>query len=319
VLEPAAAVALALAVDAATGEPAWLYRRVPHPVVLIGRAITALEGWLLRPAAGAAAKRRAGIALLVLVTAGAWLVGRALEGAVRALPLGWVLEALAMSTLLAQRSLVDHVRDVAAGLERSLEAGREAVARIVGRDPKALDRAGVSRAALESLAENLSDGVIAPLFWSLLLGLPGMLAYKAVNTLDSMVGHRSERYRDFGRASARFDDLVNLVPARLCGGLVVLATALRDTGAARKAWEAMRRDAPGHRSPNAGWPEAAFAGALGIRLAGPRHYGGVLVDDGWMGDGRADLGPADIRAGLRLAWTTWAVALLLTTALALGR
>ncbi|MFO1069964.1 MAG: adenosylcobinamide-phosphate synthase CbiB [Geminicoccaceae bacterium] len=318
-LEPAAAVALALAVDAATGEPAWLYRRVPHPIVLIGRAIGSLERWLLRPAANAAAKRRSGIVLLLVVAGGAWFAGRALEGAFRALPLGWVLEALAMSTLLAQRSLVDHVRDVASGLERNLDAGRAAVARIVGRDPNALDRAGVSRAALESLAENLSDGVIAPLFWGLLLGLPGMLAYKAVNTLDSMVGHRSERYRDFGWASARFDDFVNYPAARLAGVLTVLAAGLRDPAAAERAWTAMRRDAPKHRSPNAGWPEAAFAGALGIRLAGPRHYAGVLVEDGWMGDGRADLGPDDIRAGLRLAWMTWAVALLLTTALALLR
>ena len=176
-----------------------------------------------------------------------------------------------MSTLLAQRSLVDHVAAVAAGLRAGLAEGRRAVALIVGRDPDRLDAAGVGRAAVESLAENLSDGVVAPLFWGVVAGLPGMLAYKAVNTLDSMVGHHSERYRDFGWASARFDDLVNLVPARLTGAALCLV------GGAPRALglPVMLRDAPRHRSPNAGWPEAAMAAALGLRLAGPRVYGGA--------------------------------------------
>ena len=294
-----AALAVALLADALLGEPAWLYRRLPHPVQAIGALVTALEARLLRPAA-AAAQRRAGILLLLLVLTVTAAIGWALAATLRAVPLGWVAEGLAMSTLLAQRSLVDHVRAVADGLRAGLAQGRAAVARIVGRDPERLDAPAVGRAAVESLAENLSDGVVAPLFWGLVAGLPGMLAYKAVNTLDSMVGHRNERYHAFGWASARFDDLVNLVPARLTGALLCLVG-----GAPRRSLRAMLRDAPRHRSPNAGWPEAAMAGALGLRLAGPRVYGGRLVEDAWMGDGTPDAGPDAIDRAVTLAWRVW--------------
>ena len=295
-----AALAVALAADALLGEPAWLYRRVPHPVQALGALIAALERRLLRPAAAASAKRRAGVLLLALVVAVAVAVGAGLGLALRALPAGWILEGLAMSTLLAQRSLVDHVAAVAGGLRAGLDQGRAAVARIVGRDPERLDAAGVGRAAVESLAENLSDGVVAPLFWGVVAGLPGMLAYKAVNTLDSMVGHRSERYRDFGWASARCDDLVNLVPARLSGLQLCLVG-----GAPGYSLRTMRRDAPGHRSPNAGWPEAAMAAALGLRLAGPRVYGGEIIADAWMGDGSPEVGPDAIERAVALAWRVW--------------
>ena len=294
-----AALAVALLADALLGEPAWLYRRLPHPVQAIGALVTALEARLLRPAAPAA-QRRAGILLLFLALTVTAAIGWALAATLRAVPLGWVAEGLAMSTLLAQRSLVDHVRAVADGLRAGLAQGRAAVARIVGRDPERLDAPAVGRAAVESLAENLSDGVVAPLFWGLVAGLPGMLAYKAVNTLDSMVGHRNERYHAFGWASARFDDLVNLVPARLTGALLCLVG-----GAPRRSLRAMLRDAPRHRSPNAGWPEAAMAGALGLRLAGPRVYGGRLVEDAWMGDGTPDAGPDAIDRAITLAWRVW--------------
>lgn len=294
---------LALLVDAVTGEPRWLYARLPHPAAAVGRVIQALERVLLRAADAPSRQRLRGVVLLVLVAGGAAGVGAGVAQALRLVPGGWLLEAAAMSTLLAQRSLIEHVAAVADGLERGLAEGRRAVARIVGRDPERLDRAGVARAAIESLAENLSDGVTAPLFWGLLLGLPGMLAYKAVNTADSMVGHKSERYRHFGWASARVDDLVNLVPARLTGAVLCLAgVAWRRPGASLRV---MRRDAPHHRSPNAGWPEAAMAAVLGLRLAGPRVYGGVQVPDAWMGDGRAEAGAADIRRALRLAWAAW--------------
>ena len=246
--------------------------------------------------------------LLLLVVGGAAGAGAAVAGTLRLVPGGWLVEAVLMSTLLAQRSLAQHVGAVAEGLERSLAEGRRAVARIVGRDPERLERAAVARAAIESLAENLSDGVAAPLFWGLLLGLPGMLAYKAINTADSMIGHKSDRYRHLGWASARLDDLLNLVPARLTGAVLCLAGALLGWVNARAALRVMRRDAPHHRSPNAGWPEAAMAAALGLRLAGPRVYGGVSVTDAWMGDGRADAAPADIRRGLRLAWAAWCAA-----------
>ena len=294
-----AALAVALLADALLGEPAWLYRRLPHPVQAIGALVTALEARLLRPAAPAA-QRRAGILLLLIVLTVTAAIGWALAATLRAVPLGWVAEGLAMSTLLAQRSLVDHVRAVADGLRAGLAQGRAAVARIVGRDPERLDAPAVGRAAVESLAENLSDGVVAPLFWGLVAGLPGMLAYKAVNTLDSMVGHRNERYHAFGWASARFDDLVNLVPARLTGALLCLVG-----GAPRRSLRAMLRDSPRHRSPNAGWPEAAMAGALGLRLAGPRVYGGRLVEDAWMGDGTPDAGPDAIDRAVTLAWRVW--------------
>lgn len=300
----------ALLIDAVTGEPAWLYARVPHPAVALGRAVGALEWRLLRPGDGPAHQAWRGVVLLALVAGGAAAVGAVLAGVLGRLPGGGLAEAAAMSTLLAQRSLVRHVAAVADGLERSLAEGRRAVARIVGRDPERLDGAGVARAAIESLAENLSDGVIAPLFWGVVAGLPGMLAYKAVNTLDSMVGHKNDRYRHFGWASARCDDLVNLVPARLTGAL--LSVAAGGLGLARPGpvLRAMRADAPRHRSPNAGWPEAAMAAALGLRLNGPRVYDGVVVADAWMGDGRAEADAADIRRAIRLAWAVWWLTLL---------
>ena len=297
-----AAVLAALAADALLGEPAWLYRRVPHPAVLIGRAVAALERRLLDPGAGFASRRLAGVALIAVLAGAAWALGATLQGLAHRLPGGWLLEGLAMSTLLAQRSLVQHVAEVAAGLRSGLAEGRRAVALIVGRDPERLDDAGVGRAAVESLAENLSDGVVAPLLWGILLGLPGMLAYKAINTADSMIGHRDERYLAFGWASARLDDLVNLAPSRLTGALLCLLG-----GSPGRAGAAMVRDAPRHRSPNAGWPEAAMAASLGVRLAGPRSYAGVTIEDGWMGDGRAEVGPADIEGALRLAWRVWAL------------
>jgi adenosylcobinamide-phosphate synthase len=312
------ALLLALLLDALVGDPPRLWRRLPHPVVLLGRLIARLERVLLTEAAAPARTRAAGGVLLLVVVATALVAGQALHLACAQLPAGWLLEALLMSTLLAQKSLVDHVRAVAMALAQGLAEARAAVARIVGRDPASLDAPAVARAAVESLAENLADGVVAPLLWGLLLGLPGMLAYKAVNTLDSMVGHRSPRYRDFGWASARTDDLANLVPARLTALLLTAAAATGSWGAARAAWRAVRRDARRHRSPNAGWPEAAMAGALGLRLAGPRRYGGRLVDDAWMGDGRAVAEAGDIERALALAWRAWALLTALTAALALG-
>jgi adenosylcobinamide-phosphate synthase len=217
--------------------------------------------------------------------------------------LGGLIEALLASVLLAQRSLYDHVAAVAKALAQDgLSAGRAAVARIVGRDTSELDEAGVSRAALESLAENLSDAVTAPLFWGLIFGLPGLIAYKAINTADSMIGHRTPRHESFGWAAARFDDLLNLIPARLCGAIIVGAAVVVKGADSRRGWGAMLRDAPKHRSPNAGWPEAALAGALGFAIAGPRRYHGVEeMNVAYMGEGgRTDLTAADIRQGLKL-------------------
>ena len=296
-----ATAACALLIEAALGYPDRLVRSIGHPVIWLGRLIATLDHRLNREAWSAARRRAAGLAaLLVLLAASlapAWLI----EAALTALPLGWLAVALLASSLLAQRSLHEHVARVAAALERDgLAAGRVAVSHIVGRDPEALDEAGICRAAIESLAENFSDGIVAPAVWLALGGLPGAAAYKAVNTADSMIGHRTPRHEAFGWAAARLDDLVNLPASRLSGLLLILAAGLMPGASPAAALRALRRDAHRHRSPNAGWPEAAMAGALGLALAGPRRYAGVLVEDALMGDGRRAATAADIRRALRL-------------------
>jgi adenosylcobinamide-phosphate synthase len=294
------AALLALLLDAVFGEPDWLYRRVPHPVAWLGARVAAAdEGWN-RDDCTPLARFWLGLALTLITTLLALAVGLVVGAVLWRVPGGFLLEAALAATLLAGRDLYDRVAAVARDLGHSLYEGRAAVAHIVGRDPDALDRGGVARAALESLAENFSDALVAPLFWYLLLGLPGLVAYKAINTLDSMLGHRTPRYEAFGKAAARLDDAVNWIPARLSGALIALSALVLPGTRSGRAWRAMVRDAPRHRSPNAGWPEAALAGALGFALAGPRVYPDETVDDAWMGDGRADLGPEDVRAGLRL-------------------
>jgi adenosylcobinamide-phosphate synthase len=291
---------LALAIEAALGYPDRLVAAVGHPVTWMGRLIAQLDRGLNRERDDEAARRRAGVLALAVLLAAAALPAALIEFSLRHLPYGLVGAALAASTLLAQRSLHAHVAAVAAALDESLAAGRTAVAKIVGRDPQALDEAGVARAAIESLAENFSDGVVAPAVWLAVAGLPGGAAYKAINTADSMIGHRTPRHRAFGWAAARLDDLVNLPASRLSALLVIAAAATMRGASARGALRAVRRDAAQHRSPNAGFPEAAMAGALGLALAGPRVYGGVTVADAFMGDGRRDATSADIRAALAL-------------------
>ncbi|MEQ8357574.1 MAG: adenosylcobinamide-phosphate synthase CbiB [Kiloniellaceae bacterium] len=295
-----AVLLLAMATDLVVGDPKWLYRLVPHPVALIGGGIAVLSRRLNRQNLPRARRILLGAVCTALVVAAAGGLGVVLHGLLAGLPFGWIVEGLLASSLLAFRGLYDAVRAVARALAESLEAARSAVAHIVGRDPASLDLFGVARAAAESAAENFSDGFVAPVFWFLLLGLPGLLAYKAVNTLDSMIGHRDARYEAFGKVAARLDDAVNHVPARLAGLLIVLAALLLPGASAAGAWRAMRRDAPRHRSPNAGWQEAALAGALGLALAGPRHYGGQPVEDHWMGDGRSAVTAADLARVLDL-------------------
>lgn len=291
---------VALALDAAVGDPPWLYRAVGHPVAWIGAAVEAIERRANDLALLRGNRIVRGLAATVALPVAAFVLGRGIELLLAALTGGWLLEAALASALIAGRGLFDHVAAVARGLERGLGDGRAAVARIVGRDPESLDEAGVARAAAESAAENFSDGVVAPAFWFLLLGLGGLFAYKTINTLDSMIGHRDARFEAFGKAAARLDDLVNWLPARLAGLLIVAGACFRPDADPGRAWATMRRDAPKHRSPNAGWQEAALAGALGFALAGPRRYGGTVVDDAWMGDGRRDLAPADLDRTLRL-------------------
>jgi adenosylcobinamide-phosphate synthase len=293
---------LALLAEAALGYPDRLVRAAGHPVIWIGRLIGALDRRLNDAALGFAARRLRGVLALVLFAGAAVAVAAGLEALLSPVgPGGLIVAALLASSLLAQRSLHDHVARVAAALETGgLESGREAVSHIVGRDPQSLDEAGVARAAIESLAENFSDGVVAPAVWIGVGGLAGGAFYKAVNTADSMIGHKTPRHHAFGWASARLDDLLNLPASRLSALLLVGAAALTPGADARGAWRAVRRDAGRHRSPNAGWPEAAMAGALGLALAGPRSYGGVLVEDALMGDGRREATAADIRCALRL-------------------
>jgi len=293
---------LSLALDAVFGDPEALNRRQLHPVQLIGRVIAWVDARFNRESDTPGRRRNSGAWTAAGLLAGALILGHLVQTLLLALPLGWLSLAVVMSTLIAQRSLYEHVAAVASGLETGgLGGGRLAVSRIVGRDPEALDQAGVSRAAIESLAENFSDGVVAPVFWAALLGLPGLLAYKVINTADSMIGHKSPRHLHFGWAAARLDDLLNLIPARLSGLIVCAASWLLPGADPLGAWRAMRRDARHHRSPNAGWPEAAFAGALGLAIAGPRVYHGELVDDHWMNEGGRPHGAApDIRMALRL-------------------
>jgi len=294
---------LAMLLDAALGEPRAIWDRYPHPAVLMGRVVGALDR---RFNAGRARKAK-GVAALAAMVLGAYGLGHLIA----MVPDFGVLEGIAAAILLAQKSLVDHVRAVATGLRQSLPAGRQAVAMIVGRDTAGLDEPAVARAAIESAAENLSDGVIAPAFWFLIGGLPLMLVYKITNTADSMIGHRTERHAQFGWAAARFDDLLNLIPARLTAVLIAVS----------HGWTHARpilRDAPLHRSPNAGWPEAAMAVVLNIALSGPRAYHGVMAEFPWVWpEGRRNAGPADVEAACRALWRAWGLMLVLVGCVAL--
>jgi len=311
---------LALTIEAAFGYPQRFYAAIGHPVTWIGRLIGWLDRALNRETTSFALRKAMGVLALMLLLA----VVIALSGLIQRLclsfgPLGLIPLALLASTLIAQRSLYEHVARVAEGLERDgLDGGRRAVSMIVGRNPQTLDEAGVSRAAIESLAENFSDGIVAPAFWLGVAGFPGIAAYKAINTADSMIGHRTPRHLAFGWAAARLDDLINLPASRLTALLLVVSAACDREADAGGAWRAVQRDAGKHRSPNAGWPEAAMAGALGLRLAGPRVYGETPVEDHWMGDGRAEASAADIRRALRLykcsCGLLWALAALLAAA-----
>lgn len=292
---------LALAIEAGVGYPDALFRKIGHPATWLGALIDALDRRLNCEGDPFALRRSKGVvalAMLLVIAAG---VGTLIERAALALPFGWIALAAVSSALLAQRSLHAHVAAVAEGLTISLEDGRAAVAKIVGRDVSALDEAGVARAAIESLAENFSDGVVAPALWLAVFGLPGALAYKAVNTADSMIGHKSARYLAFGWAAARCDDLMNVLPARTAAGLLAAGAFLLGGASPGQALAAARRDAPNHVSPNAGWPEAAAAGALGLALGGPRAYGesGVVLG-AILGQGRREATAADIRRALAL-------------------
>jgi len=291
----------AMVLDALLGEPRWMWNRLPHPAVMMGQAV----GWLDERLNNGTARRTKGAAAVALLVLGAALLGMALD------LFGWPVEIIVVAVLLAQRSLVDHVRAVADALRLSVAEARRAVGMIVGRDTAKMDQPDIARAAIESAAENLSDGVIAPAFWFLVAGLPGLLIYKIVNTADSMIGYRTPRYEAFGWAAARLDDVLNVIPARLTALLIAASHwVLRD-------WRAVMAEARLHRSPNAGWPEAAMARALNVALSGPRSYDGTVQYFPWVhGFGRKDIGAQQIDAACAALWRAWGAGLAFVVVLA---
>jgi len=296
-------LALALVLDAAVGEPRWVWSRLPHPAVLMGRAVD----WIDRKFNHGDQRRTRGMLSFSLLCTGALALGIVPQ----MLPFSWLIEIALVAILLAHKSLVSHVADVSRALRLSVADGRLAVARIVGRDITDMGSSEISRAAIESAAENLSDAVIAPALWFLIAGLPGLLLYKLVNTADSMIGHRNQRYAEFGWAAARFDDLMNWIPARLTALLIALISA------SRAGHDEIRKDAELHRSPNAGWPEAAMARALDVALSGPRSYGGRMQNFPFVHEkGTHTSGPDDIDAAVRVLWKVWGLTMAIVVILA---
>lgn len=301
-MSTATLLVLAMLLDAVMGEPKWLWSRITHPAVLMGNLIK----WCDQKFNTGENAKRNGILTLLALIIGGWAVGYLLD------MFGDAITLICAAILLAQKSLVQHVQAVANGLRMSLFEGRQQVAMIVGRDTTQMDETAVARGAIESAAENLSDGVIAPAFWFLLGGLPALVVYKIVNTADSMIGYKTERHRDFGWASARFDDLLNLIPSRLTAILIALPTGIH------AQWREIRTDANQHRSPNAGWPEAAMARAADIALSGPRIYDGELQKFPLVhADGRDRADATDIDMACTILWKAWSIALFATIILAI--
>ena len=290
----------ALAVDAVTGDPRALYRRVPHPVAAFGGAVDRLDRRFNDGRHSDARRLARGGAVAIGLILAAAAAGALLHEIATRVPAGVFVEAVVASTLIAFRGLYDHVQAVAQAMRAGIAEARAAVSHVVGRNPEYLDEPGVARAAIESVAENFADAVVAPVFWYVLLGLPGLFACKAINTLDSMIGNRGPRHLQFGRVAARVDDVMNWIPARLSAALLVATAAVMPGASASAAVRAIFRDARLHRSVNAGWPEAALAGALRFAIAGPRRYDGYTADDDWIGGGRQDLDADDVQAALGL-------------------
>ncbi|WP_245418380.1 adenosylcobinamide-phosphate synthase CbiB [Cohaesibacter intestini] len=315
---------VALAIDALLGEPNWVWERFPHPVVWFGKAIGLCDRLFNHPSEQSPfVGRLTGLMVIIVLFAGGTALAWFLQESLLSLGIfGGIVLALVSSVLIAQKSLYDHVLAVQKPLEDGdIIAARQAVSMIVGRETKFLEKDGVARAAIESLAENFSDGIVAPVFWFALFGFPGLVAYKIVNTADSMIGHKNDRYLWFGWASARLDDLLNLMPARLTMLLLLLSPFHPVGGRAAMGvgavWAAIKRDAPKHRSPNAGWPESATAGRLDIALSGPRYYGSKLVDEPFVNDGgRVDIGPVEVGDALRLYRSSLIVQFLAIAAIA---
>jgi adenosylcobinamide-phosphate synthase len=301
-LSTATILLLALLLDAALGEPGWLWSRLPHPAVLMGKLVGVCDKHLNT----GTARRAKGVLTAALLVFVGLVLGNLLSLG------GPLIELVCAAILIAQKSLVEHVDAVAKGLRRSIQDGRRAVAMIVSRDTSDMNASQVARSAIESGSENMSDGVIAPAFWFLIGGLPGLLVYKLVNTADSMIGYRTPKHEDFGWASARLDDLLNLVPARATGVMIALI------GGQLARWREIATDARAHKSPNAGWPEAAMARTLDISLAGPRSYDGKMRDFPWVNPAsRKEIGAAEIEDAVRALWKTWGLMVLAVALIAL--
>lgn len=302
--DPLFILVIALVIDWYLGEPDFLWSRLPHPIVLFGKAVFFADKTLNKKTDSDEAKYKKGafaIALLLLIALGVSLL---LLKIIAFLGIfSFLLEIFIVFVLLAQKSLSDHVEHVATGLEKDgLEGGRFAVGMIVGRDPSKLDKSGVSRAAIESLAENFSDGVVAPAFWYAIFGLPGIIVYKMINTADSMIAYRNEKYLWFGRVAAQIDDLANWVPARISALLIALGSGmLRGVDAFKTSMIVALRDSGLHRSPNAGWPEAAMAGGADLALGGPRIYPEETVQQAYLNSaGKRKLGVGDIKLSIQI-------------------
>lgn len=285
---------LAMLIDALFGEPDWAWKNLPHPAVLMGRAID----WADTKFNKGEQRILKGAAVILILSAMVWWFGTLVPH----LPFGGVFEVLLAAILIAQKSLAQHVQAVSDGLRKSLSHGRQAVSMIVGRDTSEMDESAISRGAIESAAENFSDGVVAPIFWFMIAGLPGLMVYKLVNTADSMIGYRTDKYEEFGKFAARLDDALNWVPARLSAIVFMIAQGRWDI------WGLIRRDAPLHRSPNAGWPEAAMAAGLDVALSGPRSYEREMRDFPWVNeDGARDIGAKEVDQAVDMLWTGWLV------------
>ncbi len=292
----AAIMLCAFVVDALIGWPNALFKTIGHPVSWLGKLIRRFDKTLNRPDWHPATKKLMGVITALFLIGGCFYLGQFIQGAVGDGILGFALSVLIVWPLLAVNSMYTHVEDIAIPLEKNhLAEARAAVSLIVGRNPESFDKAGMGRAAIESLAENTSDGIVAPVLWGVIFGIPGIMAYKAINTLDSMIGYKTAKYLDFGWASARIDDVANFVPARLTGWLYAITSAKPKAALAVISFDARK-----HRSPNAGWPEGAMAGALGVRLSGPRDYESGPTSDPWLNENGRDVVAADVTASLGL-------------------
>jgi len=318
--DPFILLVLALVLDAAVGGLGFVFKILPHPVVLIGTLVDWFDRKLNRKTRGQMDRAMRGALTVVIMVVLAGSIGWGVQWLTLHHDFGWAVELFLLVSLLAQRELYSAVRRVLMALKHDgVESGRTAVSQIVGRDPTQLDEHGVARAAIESLAENFSDGVVAPVFWYVLFGFPGLLIYKTVNTLDSMIGYKNDTYRAFGFTAARLDDVLNLIPARLSGLILSIAAMVTPKGHPLRAFKTMWRDASKHNSPNAGWPEAATAGALGLALAGPRKYAQHTADAPWIGDGTAQATANDIDRALYLYVAACLINALIVTVIAMYR